>query len=99
MKAMDKNRMYNLINYGKTRTQEVAQMKDWRCRSRRALRMRQIARKWVETNSGAMLLTIKQMKALYPDVVPASWQEDGLAYWWAIEKESNSNKINFVRLF
>lgn len=87
----------NIFIYGMNRTKEVAEMKDWRCRSKRSRAMREIARQWIP--GGVAFMSPDSMVKLYGDLVPACWEDDLIPCYWCIEKESNSNKINFIKLF
>jgi len=79
------------------RTAEVASMKDWRCRSKRARRMREIAHRWM-LYGGCVYMSANELRQTYPDVVPAEWKDETPAYW-CIAKDITTSRIDFIKLF
>lgn len=87
----------DIISAGVKRTAEVASMKDWRCRSKRSRRMREIAHRWM-LYGGCVYMSANELRITYPDVVPAEWIDDTPAYW-CIAKSITTNRIDFIKIF
>lgn len=57
-----------MICSAQTLTSEAANLKDWRCRSKRNQRMREIARQW-SADKGYRICSLYELKVEYGDLV------------------------------
>jgi|GEM_PF-5836851 hypothetical protein len=92
-----------LIDYAISLTRKATEAKDWQLRSKRNLKLREIAKEMI-SGKGYILATHAKMKEMFPDTFTQIDQsDDTTTYIWAIEFGRNVNtwrfQIGFVPIF
>lgn len=87
------------LRWGQNRTRETAMLKNYKCRSIYARRMRTIASQWTFNGIGVCQFTIAELRKAYRCLVPASWDEnDPIGYYWCIYYNVISKRPEFLKL-
>ncbi|MBD5583786.1 MAG: hypothetical protein HDQ88_01765 [Clostridia bacterium] len=96
METNNESAMVKGIEIAKILTKQVADMKDWRVRSKRQRAMREIAREWAK-NKCYFAGTPRDLRDRYGDLVEihetAAWND--VKFIWACYKSPICNNISF----
>lgn len=84
-----------LIDYAISLTQKASEAKDWQLRSKRNLKLREIAKEMI-SGKGYILADYAKMKEMFPDTFTLkNYSNDTATYIWAIEFEKILNKRTY----
>lgn len=91
-----------LIDYAISLTRTATEAKDWQLRSKRNLKLREIAKEMI-SGKGYILADYAKMKEMFPDTFSLKNHNDTTTYIWAIKFGRNVNnwryEIGFVPVY